>query len=343
MDLFDLLLNYGVDVNLADGTPIHPSWSDSWGGFHGHNQMISGSPLFVAVKSCHTEVVTRLLELGALPNENSCSIEECSHVVHAAAAHRDPTILKDLLKYGANPTANCYICPSALMTAVRAQNLDTISILIKAGANVNAPDLFSRTPLARAKDGCLELATKTLLEYQAEESIPLEKVRSCLEDAVKTLASRLLQGPDPWGNDGYFGNFLNKLWISLGRCLILGKDNQNGVIALEQIILFIPVTKRLPEWQIQPRWHLRPTCCYCGDYESGKFQLCEDCDGGVFCENCIERHLILIRKSTYSHSVTKFPRELLWGVPEGQIALDESTYLPVRVWLEGLRGWTAKL
>jgi ankyrin repeat protein len=340
MDLFDLLLDYGVDVNVADGTPVHPSRYDSSAGHYVRSRPLSGSPLFVAVKLCDTEVVTRLLELGALPNDNNCSIEECPNVVHAAAAHQDPSILKDLLKYGADPTATCYICQSALMIAVKSQNLGTISILIRAGANVNASDLFGRTPLAHAKDGGLELAIKTLLEHQVKESIPLEKVRSCLENAVETLASRLLQPPDPWWSEGYFGSFLGKLWISLGRCLILGKDIQNGVIALERIIRVIQIIKRPPKWQ---RWEMHLPCCHCGYYVSRKFQLCEDCDGGVFCENCIERHLILVRNSTYSHSVTEFPRKLLWGVPEGQVALDENTYLPVRVWLEGLRGWTAKL
>jgi ankyrin repeat protein len=327
MDLFNLLLDYGADVNLADGTPLR-DWREP---YHAY---ISGSPLFIAVRSRNTEIVTRLLALGALPNNDSCSGETCPNVVHIAATYRDPSILEDLLKYGADPTASCFDCPSALMAAVKLQSLAAIQILIREGVNVNAPDLFGRTPLARAKINCLELATKTLSEHRAEEGITLEKLRSCLEDAVQSLVSRLLQAPHPWWGDRLSVSSLPwDFWISLGRCLILGKDIQNGITALEQTME-----------KVGDRY--RRNCCYHPYPISGgsnKWQLCEDCYQGVFCEGCIERHLTLVRNSTYSHSVIELPRKLLCDVSEGQVALDENTYLPVRVWLEGLRGWTAKL
>jgi ankyrin repeat protein len=335
MDLFDLLLDYGVDVNLADGTPIY-NWN-----YDVYDRFISGSPLFAAVKLCNAQAVHRLLELGAFPNENTCSLETCPNVVHIAAAHQDPSILEDLLKYGADQTANCYTCPSALMTAVKSQSLDAISILIRAGAKVNEPDLFGRTPLARAKDGGLALAIKRLLEHQAQESVPLEKLCSCLENTVETLTLKLLQRPDPWLEDETYRHFPWRHWISLGRCLILGKDSQNGIIALEQALrqaLRQDAVEKFPNWPT----HL--LCCFCSRSLWGqKFQLCEDCDGVAICEDCIEKHPIMFRNSTYSHKVTEFPRRLLWDVPKGQVALDENTYLPFRVWLEGLRGWTAKL
>jgi ankyrin repeat protein len=318
MDLFELLLEYGADVNLTDEKSGY----------------LSKSPLFEAVVIRNTEEVTRLLALGALPNRDTCCNGKCSVILPRAATNNDPYILEELLKHGADLTASCYTCSSALMAAVRTQSLDAILILVRKGANVNEPDLFGCTPLSRAKDSCLELAIARLLELQAEESISSEGLRSRLEKTVELLVSRLLQ-PDPlWDLD-----LLSCSWINLGRCLILGQDRENGAIALEQTLYtarwYTSLSKGLPY----------PTCYYCVGYisNSDKHHLCEDCCEGVFCERCIERHLILARKSTYSHSVTEFPRELLRDVPEGQVALDENTYLPVQAWLEGLQGWTAKL
>lgn len=184
--------------------------------------------------------------------------------------------------------------------------------------------------LAQRKDSGLENATKTLSDLQAEESIPLEILRSRLDKSVELLISKLLQPRDPGWDLGIHSHFPWTLWISLGRCLILGNDHQHGIIALEQIMFIV-------------EWKSRSSCCYCHAENSHKFHLCEDCCDGVFCKNCIERHQLLFRNSTYGHSVTKFPRQLFCDVPEGQVALDKNKYLPVQVWLEGLWGWTAKL
>jgi ankyrin repeat protein len=316
MDLFDLLLDYGADVNFCTLESFH----------------VRRSPLMAAVQTCNTEAVAKLLELGAVPNEDTWSGKKCRNIVHIAATYHNPGMLKELLKYGADPAASCYTCPSSLMAAVKSQNLDAISILIREGANINEPDLFGRTPLSRAKDGCLELSIEQLLKLQAEESIPLEGLRFRLEKTVELLVSRFLQPDPPWDLA-----LLDRWWTDLGRSLILGKDHQNGIIALEQVLYGIKQRDRIPDWERRPR------CCYCEGTFSPKFHLCEDCCDGVFCENCIERHQLLYRNSTYSHSVTQFPLQLFRDVPEGQVALDEKTYLPVQVWLEGLRGWTAKL
>jgi hypothetical protein len=315
-----------------------------------------GSPLFAAVQSGNVEAVSRLLALGALPNEDTCWGGKCPNVVHIAASNRDPGMLKELLKYGADPTTSCYSCPSALMAAVKSQSLDAILMLIKEGANVNEPDLFGRTPLARAKDSGLENATKTLSDLQAEESIPLERLRSRLEKSVELLVSKLLQPRDPGWDLGINSHFPWTLWIRLGRCLTLGNGRQNGIIALEQILYSVEKCESPSEEdaaadrsnehllaKLGPVLLSRSSCCYCHEWESYKFHLCEDCCDGVFCENCIERHELLFRNSTYSHSVTEFPRQLFCDVPEGQVALNEKTYLSVQVWLEGLRGWTAEL
>jgi hypothetical protein len=191
--------------------------------------------------------------------------------------------------------------------------------------------------LAQRKDSGLENATKTLSDLQAEESIPLEILRSRLEKSVELLISKLLQPRDPGWDLGIHSHFPWTLWISLGRCLILGNDHQHGIIALEQILFSVEKCESPPKWQS------RSSCCYCHEWYSHKFHLCEDCCDGVFCENCIDRHQLLFRNSTHSHSVTKFPRQLFCDVPEGHVALNENTYVPVQVWLEELRGWTAKL
>jgi ankyrin repeat protein len=356
MDLFSLLLHYGVDVNLADERPVHGSGSSDTRASYMYRPVRSseslhmlGSPLFVAVQSGNVEAVSRLLVQGALPNVDTCAGGKCSNVVHLAASNHDPGMLEELLKYGANPTTSCYTCPSALMAAVKSQSLDEILMLVRKGADINEPDLFGRTPFSRAKDSCLEDATKTLLELQAEDAIPLERLCSRLEKSVELLVSKLLQPLDPGWDLGIGSHFPWTLWIHLGRCLNLGNDSQNGIIALEQILCSFEKYEGYPDSESSVGWRSRLRCCYCYEWEllyvldSPQLHLCEDCCDGVFCEDCVERHQLLYRNSTYSHSVTDFPRQLFRDAPEGQLALDEKTYLPVQVWLEGLRGWTAKL
>jgi len=131
-------------------------------------------------------MVSKFLALSSLLNEDVWVNESRSQVVHIAATYCHPAILGELLKYGGDLNIRCPTCPFALMAAVKAQRLGTIKILVKGNAKVSEPDAFGRTPLSRAKDGHLELATKKLSELCAEENITLENVCSSPESTVKT-------------------------------------------------------------------------------------------------------------------------------------------------------------
>lgn len=120
MDLTDLLLDHGADVNLDDS--------------------FLGSPLYAAVLVRNSSLVSRLPELGSLPNEDISTYGTCPDVLHIAATYEDTTILKELLKHGANPNVHCQACPSALTAAVKMQRLDTIDILVKYGAKIREPN-----------------------------------------------------------------------------------------------------------------------------------------------------------------------------------------------------------
>lgn len=314
-DICSLLLDYGADPNVHDRK--------------------SGTPLYASVKVGNLEWVSRFLDLGSLPNEDVFVNNGCPKVVHVASTHQQPAILKELLKYGANLNTRCPSCPSALMAAVKLQRLETMELLIKAGANISEPDYFGRTPLSRAKDGHFELATNMLSKLDAKEHIPLASLRSCLHNSVNSLVSQLLLPPDPrWESCSRYMPWL--LWIALGRCLILGTDIPNGLTALERILWPIHRDHLL--------WICFPGCCYCGEDEGPRFHLCKDCDGSILCESCAERHMTLFRDSKYEHTLIDFPRGGLWNVPEGQVALEDGSYVIVETWLKQLQGsWVANV
>jgi hypothetical protein len=310
-DICSLLLGYGADPNVHDRK--------------------SGTPLYASVKVGNLELVSRFLDLGSLPNEDVFVNNGCSKVVHVASTHKKPANLEELLKYGANLNARCPSCPSALMAAVKLQRLETMELLIKAGANISEPDYFGRTPLSRAKDGHFELAANMLSELDAKEHIPLASLRSCLHNSVNSLVSQLLLPPDPRWESRSREYMPWLLWIALGRCLILGTDIPNGLTALERILF---------DWG----WSCQPGCCYCGEDEGPKFHLCKDCDGSILCESCAERHMTLFRDSKYEHTLIDFPRGGLWNVPEGQVALEDGSYVIVETWLKQLQGsWVANV
>jgi ankyrin repeat protein len=314
-DICSLLLDYGADPNVHD--------------------MRSGTPLYASVRVGDLELVSRFLDLGSLPNEEVFVDNGCSKVVHVASTHQQPAILEELLKYGANLNARCLSCPSSLMAAVKLQRLETMEILIKAGANISEPDYFGRTPLSRAKDGHFELATNMLSELDAMEHIPLASLRSCFHNSVNSLVSQLLLPPDPrWESCSRYMPWL--LWIALGRCLILGMDIPNGLTALERILS--------PNYRDHWRWYCWPSCCYCGKYDEPRFHLCKDCDGSILCVSCAERHRILFRDSKYEHTLIDFPRNGLRNVPSGQVALEDGSYVTVEIWLRQLQDcWVANV
>ncbi|PMD58680.1 ankyrin [Hyaloscypha bicolor E] len=315
-DICSLLLDYGADPNVHDRK--------------------SGTPLYASVRVGNLELVSRFLDLGSLLNEDVFVNNGCSKVVHVASTHQQPAILEELLKYGANLNARCPSCPSALMAAVKLQRLETMELLIKAGANISEPDYFGRTPLSRAKDGHFELAANMLSDLHAEEHIPLAILRSCLHNSVNSLVSQLLLPPDPRWKSCSGGYMPLLLWIALGRCLVLGRDIPNGLTALERILS--------PNHRDHWHWVCWPGCCYCGKYEGPRFHLCKDCDGSILCENCAERHRILFRDSKYEHTLIDFPRNGLRNVPKRQVALEGGSYVTVETWLKQLQDcWVANV
>ena len=320
-DLANMLLDHGASSGIGDD--------------------FSGSPLYAAVKVQNLELVSRLLKLGASPNEDVWTNDDyCSKVIHIASTYKDLAILDELVKHGADVNSSCPRCKSTLMAAIRAQQVEAMEILFRHGANVSDPDMFGRMPLSRARDNHLELAIDKLLEFGAEEHLPPAEVRLCLERTLKDLAWRLLQLLEHAAEQDFAGCEWMPwtLWLDLGRSLILIGDFDNGIKALEQVF-YRGGKDRQQGW----KWHSWIRCCYCDVHDENLFHLCEDCDTGMFCDGCMTRHGILFKHSRFGHAVTDFPRDLLRDVPKGQVVSEDGSRMSDKEWLQGLYDqWTLK-
>lgn len=84
------------------------------------------TPLELAYQYSSTEMVNRLLELGAIPNQRA---------IEAAARKEDFTTLRKYFKYKGNPS-------HGLETAAEQENLALVKFLVENGADVNAEDAF---------------------------------------------------------------------------------------------------------------------------------------------------------------------------------------------------------
>eukprot|EP00698_Gefionella_okellyi_P019392 TRINITY_DN5940_c0_g1_i1.p1 TRINITY_DN5940_c0_g1~~TRINITY_DN5940_c0_g1_i1.p1 ORF type:complete len:1275 (-),score=349.80 TRINITY_DN5940_c0_g1_i1:26-3850(-) len=111
------------------------------------------TPLKLAARRCNAAIINELLLRGA--DVNVCD-EEAATALHNAAATEGKDAVKNvlrLLKAGAQIDAPDHDGGTPLIYACRMRMLDTARVLIAAGADVNRPDNFS-TPLYHAVRNC---------------------------------------------------------------------------------------------------------------------------------------------------------------------------------------------
>jgi ankyrin repeat protein len=176
--VFDLLLETGADVNVADArgvTPLHQAaeiadvaWSKHLVE-HGANVASTNSrrqtPLHVAAGKGHTDVVEVLLENGA--DVNAVGSRNSTPLLMAAMVNHSPTAIV-LLEHDADPNSQDSEGHCALHLVALLGNTNVIQALTKAGARVNKRNASGATPLHYAAISGCEAAVRRLITAGAD-------------------------------------------------------------------------------------------------------------------------------------------------------------------------------
>jgi ankyrin repeat protein len=153
----------------------------------------NATPLYWAQRNY--EGFKRLLELGADPN---VVFGDGGSVMHSAVGYKDERILKVALQFGGNPNlvsgSGSHDTPlfRAIPNRLSPSDMDAINILLQAGADINAKDIFGNTPVLRAASlGRFDLVYE-LLQRGADYTIKGKTGRDLVS---QILSKRKLMDP----------------------------------------------------------------------------------------------------------------------------------------------------
>ena len=145
-----MLFKVGIDVNAEKYSPILPLMVAS-----------KKTPLMVASKNGHTEIVQLLLEKGAYVNAKDNYGETA---LMLAAANGRTEIVQLLLEKGADVNAKNEYGRTALMYALGNYRTEIIQLLLEKGADVNAKNKYGSTALMFAASNGRTEIVQILLE-----------------------------------------------------------------------------------------------------------------------------------------------------------------------------------
>ena len=192
--MVQLLLDAGADVNVASNKGQTPFYIACLKGLESVAKkmlecgaMVDGNsvkklPLNAACKNKHVSVVLLLLTNGANPNLLVERDESCYPQPSRGSADKSPLVeaclvqnveLVDmLLKYGADPNLACTSCDATsqytfpLFIAIDKGNRDIITLLLNAGANVNAVNAEGKNVVCFAAENLISKSS-----YESTEQI----------------------------------------------------------------------------------------------------------------------------------------------------------------------------
>lgn len=307
-ELFDVLLTRNADPN------------DHHYGY--------GTPLAAAFERRNRDAMKRLLQHGADPNVCwpydakilTASDEFCRQncLVHRVAAHGSMDIMQLLLQKDADLSQPGDAYASPVWSAVKHENVDMIRYLIQQGADINKRNMYGKSLLSWARDNHRCKATISALEeHSAMVSKETHNVEECsqrLEETVQQIIDAFLSGERK----------AKDKCVILGRCLALGHDDHNALIALEQI---------RSGHQVYPN-----------DVHLERHHLCIDADtDAIEYLHSLERHEIQLSREgrLEDHKYLMYPRPFFsdFKTPRDHVTISEGKYMPLNEWLKRLKGW----
>mmetsp|Transcript_18800 Transcript_18800/g.18916 ORF Transcript_18800/g.18916 Transcript_18800/m.18916 type:complete len:404 (+) Transcript_18800:38-1249(+) len=176
-----VLIDDGADVNVVNRAGL--------------------SPLVVAVRRGHLNIVNALLELGADSNIHDIGKRVGTPLIQAIR-QRIPKLVRRLLQAGAHVDLSNYCGQTALMEAVDCEDPSLVMILLSAGATVNLQDQNGRTALFKASTNVS--ITRLLVDAKANLNIQDKEGRTALiessfrgnVDVVKCLLHSVEEGEE---------------------------------------------------------------------------------------------------------------------------------------------------
>ncbi|KAI9669081.1 MAG: hypothetical protein M1831_000673 [Alyxoria varia] len=310
----EVLIEGGADVNAHDGRFVNP--------------LCAALGIALVLDKVPSKILLKLLQRGAKPDEPThVSGVNCRKVLHKAIKTENFEAVDLLLDYGADIHVACERHGAAIMQAVRMENSDMIKLLLGRGARLNDLDACGQTLVQRAVEERLFIAVEILSSFDAPTTASATSIQAHVEASAKTLITELSFLPDEFDQE-----LRLRKWITLGRCLWFGNDVENALIALEQ-----------------STFH-RMECFMCSPFGPPCFtsdravrHLCKRGSATPICrDHCLENHLDELQQlgRLDEHESIEFPRSIFYETSEGQVVLNNGTYLPRDEWLKSLSGWT---
>jgi ankyrin repeat protein len=135
-------IKFGADINKLN---CDQELSDNWENAQHSDWIYCNTPLHIAVLNEHIDCVKLLLEAGADPN--LVDTVYGAPICHASSEE----LLKLLISHGANINDSYWqALETPLCSAIHQNDIERSKLLIKCGADVNAPSFYGETPLEAA-------------------------------------------------------------------------------------------------------------------------------------------------------------------------------------------------